>query len=172
MHGHLDGVTGNCINGWATDADRPGVPVWLEVLIGEGVIACVQADRQRDDVAAAGFGDGRCGFELLLPGGWRNLGRELRVRRAADGGELIGSPLLLPPHKPNLLVAAQETLAAAVGQLTETAMETALLATLQEQRSRCGSAGRNARRSRRPRRQRRACSPGLHPAAARRAGRW
>jgi glycosyltransferase involved in cell wall biosynthesis len=133
LQGFLDGLDGERLSGWAFDPARPAVPVWLEVLDGEAVIARVQANRYRADLAAAGYGDGRCGFELQLAACLRGGHHELRVRRVSDATELNGSPLpvLQPAPGGGVLEAAQRALVAADGQL-QPSDEAALLATLLE----------------------------------------
>ena len=41
LEGNLDGLDGNSITGWAFEPARPDVPVTLEVLDGDGLIAHV-----------------------------------------------------------------------------------------------------------------------------------
>ena len=110
--GRLDGVEAGRIAGWAFQPERPGQPVWLEVLDGDGVIARVEARRHRPDLEQAGIGDGRSGFELNLSG-LLGEGRVIRVRRVADGAELDGSPLVLRPPAPQELAQEVRRLVAA-----------------------------------------------------------
>jgi hypothetical protein len=96
LQGRLDGIDGTTITGWAFDPDRPAVPVTLDVLDGDGLIARVIANRYRSDLEASGIGDGRHGFELRLARGLSPLSRHrIRVRRTGDDTELVGSPLVL-----------------------------------------------------------------------------
>jgi hypothetical protein len=93
--GHIAEVSTHEVAGWALDDS--GAPVALEVVAEGLVIARGVADMFRPDLAMAGLGEGRCGFLLPfrppLPA-WRD--HLLHVRRASDGAELPGSPLLLP----------------------------------------------------------------------------
>ncbi|MCC6718414.1 MAG: Hint domain-containing protein [Acetobacteraceae bacterium] len=94
LAGSVDTVTGRRIGGWAADASAHPVAVELEV---DGGIAppCV-ADLPRADLAAAGVGDGRRGFQLTFdPPPDPRRSHLLRLRRALDGADLPGSPVLL-----------------------------------------------------------------------------
>jgi hypothetical protein len=79
-----DGV----VEGWAQDIANPYLPVLLEVLQGERVLGQVLACDFREDLAAAGIGNGQCMFSFAVPDGMTG---ELRVRRAVDGAEVYGS---------------------------------------------------------------------------------
>jgi len=80
------------VEGWAQDMDHPYLPVPLEVLFRDEVIATVLACNYRDDLAAAKIGRGRCGFSV-------ETGRIIdpqdagvvRVRRVADQADLLFS---------------------------------------------------------------------------------
>ena len=99
LDGYLDDVSHTLINGWAYDPSLPNTPVCLEVLVDDGVIGRVLADKYRADVAQAGNGDGRHGFALWLQHGLSPLERHvIRVRRVDDGCELLGSPRVLEPQ--------------------------------------------------------------------------
>jgi O-antigen biosynthesis protein len=96
LQGNLDGLDGNRITGWAFDPAHPETPVILEILDGDGLLARVTANRFRADLEAAGIGDGRHGFELMLPSPLSAQTRhELRARRLTDGQELDGSPQII-----------------------------------------------------------------------------
>jgi autotransporter passenger strand-loop-strand repeat protein len=100
LDGYLDDVSHTLINGWAFDPSLPNTPIWLEVLVNDGVIGRVLADRYRADVAQAGNGDGRHGFALWLQHGLSPLERHvIRVCRVDDGCELLGSPRVLEPQE-------------------------------------------------------------------------
>jgi glycosyltransferase involved in cell wall biosynthesis len=90
----LDDASHTLINGWAFDASQPHARVWLEVLVNDGVIGRVMADKYRPDLAHTS--DGFHGFALWLQHGLSPLARHvIRVRRVADGCELPGSPRVL-----------------------------------------------------------------------------
>jgi hypothetical protein len=97
LDGYFDDASYTLINGWAYDSSQPDVPVWLEVLVNDGVIGRVLADKHRPDLAH--ISDGFHGFALWLQHGLSPLTRHvIRVRRAADGCELPGSPRVLEPR--------------------------------------------------------------------------
>lgn len=83
------GVTGDGllhVGGWARDEAHPDTPLCLDVLVDGAVVAFAVAAEFRSDLAAAGFGDGRCGFDLgvhvrLAP----HVHHRVEVRRSADG---------------------------------------------------------------------------------------
>ena len=94
LDGSFDDASHTLINGWAFDPSQPDVSVWLEVLVNDGLIGRVLADKHRADLAHTG--DGRHGFALWLQQGLSPLARHvIRVRRAADACELPGSPRVL-----------------------------------------------------------------------------
>jgi hypothetical protein len=97
--GYVDQAGHAGITGWAYLPAHPDEAVELEVLDGQGVIARILADRYRPDLAQAGIGNGRHGFELTfaqpLP---ENRTHTIRVRRAG-GPELARSPISLPARK-------------------------------------------------------------------------
>lgn len=63
VRGWIDGIVGDAIHGWAHDPGRPPVTVRIEV---DGhPIGDILANTYRADVAAAGHGDGRCGFRIM-----------------------------------------------------------------------------------------------------------
>jgi glycosyltransferase involved in cell wall biosynthesis len=105
LEGNVDGLDGNTITGWAFDPAHPASSVLLEVLDGDLFVARLTANRFRGDLAAAGIGDGRHGFELPLSRSLSPLVRhDLRIRRVSDGRELAGSPLTIEPHDRRSLV--------------------------------------------------------------------
>ena len=93
IRGHVDTVERHRISGWAVDARRPGEAVSLQVLDNGCLIGRMVANIRRPDLAAAGYGDGRHGFEVLFP---THLSSSLRhviqVRSENLGTELHGSP--------------------------------------------------------------------------------
>lgn len=97
LQGRLDQVLPDRLRGWAFHPEQPGRPVELEILVEDVVVARLTARGRRPDVAAAGHGDGMCGFELRLPQPLpRDRAHLVQVRRAGDGAPLRRSPWLLP----------------------------------------------------------------------------
>lgn len=92
--GSVDAAIADRLAGWADDGS--GDPVALELAVNGVTAPPVLADQLRDDLAAAGIGDGRRGFTTLLDPPLDPRRRHLlRIRRALDGAELPGSPVLL-----------------------------------------------------------------------------
>ncbi|MCJ2070062.1 Hint domain-containing protein, partial [Methylobacterium sp. J-030] len=62
----MDRCDGTHIAGWAQDAAHPDAPVCLDIVVDGVVVAMTLAEQYRADIAAAGVGDGRHGFEFNL----------------------------------------------------------------------------------------------------------
>jgi O-antigen biosynthesis protein len=113
LDGSLDDASHTLINGWAFDPSQPGVPVWLEVLVDDGVVGRVLANLHRPDLEHDRIGTGHHGFALWLQHGLSPLAPHVvRVRRVGDGAELAGSPRLLEPREGTSLVRSCELLPA------------------------------------------------------------
>jgi hypothetical protein len=110
--------------GWVLDATRPNAPVQLEILV-DG-IPVAQTRARRPDLEMAGLGDGRCGFAVrFAPALARGRAHVVQIRRAGDGAELPGSPLLLP-HARGGDATPTETLDRAVAAASSAAKRDAL----------------------------------------------
>jgi hypothetical protein len=98
LRGNLERVTARGIAGWARHDEAPGAPVSLVVTIDDEFAGRVIANRYRDDLLAAGIGNGRhafaLDFEAPLPPSGRHV---IRVRREPDAADLPGSPFTLEP---------------------------------------------------------------------------
>lgn len=73
------------VAGWAHDAAQPDAPVCLDIVVDGTIVAVTVAAEYRADIAAAGVGDGRHGFDLgveapLAPG----VPHVVEVRRSID----------------------------------------------------------------------------------------
>jgi|GEM_PF-3670523 len=79
--------------GWVRDGQRASVAVPIEARIDGEPVAWGFADQRRPDLDMAGMGN--CGFALRFPPPSIGTSRWLSVRRASDGAELPGSPVLL-----------------------------------------------------------------------------
>jgi hypothetical protein len=82
----MDRCDGTRVAGWAQDAAHPNAPMCLDIVVDGAVVAMTLAEQYRADIAAAGVGDGRHGFDLdldepLAPG----KAHTVEVRRSADG---------------------------------------------------------------------------------------
>ena len=68
FNGFVDYASSTTISGWAWDARKPNDPVVVSIS-GEGQpITTVSAERFREDLLAAGFGNGHHSFVIELPG--------------------------------------------------------------------------------------------------------
>jgi molybdenum cofactor biosynthesis enzyme MoaA len=67
FNGFLDFVNGTTVGGWAWDSRTPNDPVVVEISRDGQIIATAPADRFREDLRVAGFGNGRHSFEIELP---------------------------------------------------------------------------------------------------------
>jgi SAM-dependent methyltransferase len=65
--GFLDRADVSGVSGWAWDALRPESAVVVEVLVDGTLRGTVEADKYRQDLLAAGIGDGNHGFSFRLP---------------------------------------------------------------------------------------------------------
>jgi hypothetical protein len=91
--GNLESVDRERVVGWAHDGPKP---VRLRILDNGIEIGRALARGHRDDLRAAGIGDGRGGFEFIVPGGLSPLVRHvIQVQRASDGRDLAQSPMVL-----------------------------------------------------------------------------
>ncbi len=87
------------MSGWARDPETPASPVSLVITVNDELRARVLADRQREDLRAAGAGHGRHGFEVALRGLSPGAPYTIAVRRERDGAHLHGSPVVIAPAK-------------------------------------------------------------------------
>jgi glycosyltransferase involved in cell wall biosynthesis len=94
--GNLDTVSRTRVDGWAIDELNTARQVGLAISANGQVIGQVLANRYREDLEQAGYGDGHHGFTLTFPELSPIVAHELRIRRPADGAELPGSPRTLP----------------------------------------------------------------------------
>jgi glycosyltransferase involved in cell wall biosynthesis len=96
--GNLDSVTRQRIEGWAWDEGTPKTPMALVILDNGEVIGRVLANRYREDLESAGMGDGRHGFEVVIPGGLSPFTPHvIQVLGEADGCEMPNSPVVIAP---------------------------------------------------------------------------
>jgi len=62
LAGHVDAIDARGIVGWASDPRHPERRVSVDIRVGGRVVASVRCDTFREDLRAAGIGDGRAGF--------------------------------------------------------------------------------------------------------------
>jgi hypothetical protein len=101
LRGHLDMIEDGRLYGWAQHVARPEVPVCLELLLDDRIVAQVLANRYRPDLWHAGLGSGCHSFEVAVPdvlqAHVRSFGLQaVRLRRIADHAELH-NPFAGPP---------------------------------------------------------------------------
>ncbi|BBK36720.1 hypothetical protein STAQ_17980 [Allostella sp. ATCC 35155] len=65
--GHVDSIENGFVRGWARDEAAPGSRTLVEIYLGDHSLGTTTADRYREDLIAAGMGDGRHGFAFPLP---------------------------------------------------------------------------------------------------------
>jgi hypothetical protein len=94
LRGHIDRIGRRRIIGWAQDEACPAVPVCLDIYAGSEPLGQDVANRYRADLAAAGIGDGRHGFEFAPPEGLAFAPGSVRVCRSCDGAALSPSTAL------------------------------------------------------------------------------
>jgi GT2 family glycosyltransferase len=96
IRGHLDQCNAAGLAGWVAAGDKAGERLQIEILADGVPVLRIVADAYREDLAAAGIGDGRHGFRASLP---QHLcdGRAhtIEVRELSSGIALPGSPKTL-----------------------------------------------------------------------------
>ena len=90
VHGHIDLVDANLIEGWVIDYENLTKRLPVFVMVKRRVVAQGIADQLRPDLRAAKIGDGRCAFSLQVNGFERLLPVEVAVRVGS------GSVFLMP----------------------------------------------------------------------------
>jgi glycosyltransferase involved in cell wall biosynthesis len=94
--GNLEAAEREWICGWAQDLAAPDRPVTLRIYDNGAPLGEVTAGNYRADLEAAGIGDGRHAFSMIVPGGFDPAVRHLiTAKRADDGREIRGSPVVL-----------------------------------------------------------------------------
>lgn len=96
--GFLDYADRREIYGWAYSPQDPFMPLQVELLNGNNILASSIANIYRPDVERCGFCNGRYGFKFILPGPLPSTIRhELSVRVIDHTESLPGSPVILDP---------------------------------------------------------------------------
>jgi hypothetical protein len=108
----------------------------LAILDNGIVLARVLANLHRQDLQAAGLGNGQYGFELLIPGGLSPLERHvISVQRECDGVPLPFSPMVIDPPS-SFGAALEQALDDAVDTVPPGSSQTRMLSFLMAQTER------------------------------------
>ncbi len=83
MIGYIDSIRARTVAGWAVDGDEP---VRVSILLNGEPIGLVLADRFREDLMHAGYGDGRHAYEFLVP--------EHLWLTGSISAQIVGGPVL------------------------------------------------------------------------------
>ncbi|HXG64344.1 MAG TPA: hypothetical protein VNO70_04505 [Blastocatellia bacterium] len=65
--GSHDAANCSIIGGWAWDANQPNSPIWVDIYDGSTLLATVLASQFREDLPAAGIGNGYHAFTYYVP---------------------------------------------------------------------------------------------------------
>lgn len=91
LRGSINLVDAGRVVGWAQDVNTPDRPLRLKILIGGVVVGHAVACLYREELHRAGLGNGRHGFDAVLPNRLGGTGI-LEVRREADEAILDSWP--------------------------------------------------------------------------------
>ena len=91
--GYFDYADCSVLSGWAWDANQPNTPIMVDVYADNNLTLSVVANYYRPDVQAAGFGDGRHGFQIPLPASLRDgQPHSIKIKYGSSQSELYYSP--------------------------------------------------------------------------------
>lgn len=90
IRGNVDGIHGTAIVGWAQDADDPGTPLEIDLVVGKRLVCRGIANILREDLIHAGIGDGRHGFQIAMPAELFD-GSEYALSLVPQGGKPLNS---------------------------------------------------------------------------------
>ena len=130
FEGFLDRADADMIIGWARDTRSPE-PTEVEFFDGSRFLGIGRADRLRDDLVAAGVGDGRYGFSVPAPAELRD-GRKHTIwaNFAGTTRSLQNSPIEIPSPPEGAAPLGENGLPSSAGQpALETELETVDVAT-------------------------------------------
>lgn len=97
VNGYVDAADHRMVRGWAFDNADPEVLVTVEVLVDGIAVAQVAADQPREDLKAAGYGNGRAGYLHVFEPSLSPFERhDVTVRIAGTDIPLNNSPMILP----------------------------------------------------------------------------
>jgi hypothetical protein len=96
FEGSFDKLEVGTLGGWAWDGSQPNTPIKVEIYDGSTLLATVIAEGFREDLKAAGKGDGRHAFNYALPQNLRNgQPHTISIKYAGTKSDLPGSPKTL-----------------------------------------------------------------------------
>jgi hypothetical protein len=93
-YGYFDGVVGGEATGWCWRPSAPTERLQVEVFVDGASVGSGRAQGRRENVARAGYGDGRYGFRIRLPAVLADGGSH-RIAVQADGAPLTPAPTFL-----------------------------------------------------------------------------
>lgn len=67
IRGNVDRCAADAVSGWVIDEDAPGTRQVVEVYLGAALLGRCLADHAREDLVAAGIGDGHVAFVFAMP---------------------------------------------------------------------------------------------------------
>ncbi|MCP9319598.1 Hint domain-containing protein [Acetobacter persici] len=95
MRGYIDNVSRDRVCGWIYDPAKPGKSVAIQVAVNGTIVERSVANGRRPDVADAGAGPERCGFDLLFVPPLSPLTRQIIEIRNERTGALLGQPIVV-----------------------------------------------------------------------------
>ncbi|MCH4022381.1 MAG: Hint domain-containing protein [Acetobacter sp.] len=95
MRGYIDSVSRDRVCGWIYDPAQPGESVAIQVAVNGMIAERSVANGRRPDVADAGAGPERCGFDLLFIPPISPLTRQIIEVRNERTGALLGQPIVV-----------------------------------------------------------------------------
>ncbi|KAA8387252.1 glycosyltransferase [Acetobacter sp. DmW_136] len=95
MRGYIDSVSRDRVCGWIYDPAQPEESVAIQVAVNGMIVERSIANGRRPDVADAGAGPERCGFDLFFVPPLSSLTRQIIEIRNERTGALLGQPVVL-----------------------------------------------------------------------------
>ena len=95
LQGHCDLVRAGVVNGWAWRPAEPQMPVEVALFVDGRFLTRATCIRERDDLRAAGIGDGHFGFQVTLPKNLRDGATHIVEVVVADNGAPLESGRVL-----------------------------------------------------------------------------
>jgi hypothetical protein len=96
LQGWLDTAEAGLVRDWARDAANSDMPVPVELVVDGVVLGSTLANHYRADLATAGYGRGRHGFEFRFPAPLASDRPHCSLPGRNRSRPLTGAPRLLP----------------------------------------------------------------------------